>query len=280
MKSPFACLAAACLAASFAGADARAQETPRQRADCRGPLNIIHLDESLPRLAARIGQKEAVTIVALGSSSTAGSGASSADLTYPARLEAELKAHFPGVPIRVLNRGVGGEDVREMLDRLEHDVAAAKPDLVIWQLGTNAILRDNGIDPEQPLILEGLKRLAAMNADIVLLDPQYAPKVLKDPDAMPMVDLISEIAHQKHVNLFRRFALMRYWHETRGLPFDVFLSPDHFHMNDWSYACTARYLGAAIAEAVSLELAQPKTKIDAAHASAPAAIVPGQTAAR
>jgi hypothetical protein len=43
-------------------------------------------------------------------------------------------------------------------------------------------------------------------------------------------------------------------------------------MNDWSYLCTARYLGAAIAESVSLELASaPKTKIQTVHAAAPAA---------
>lgn len=272
LKNPFALLVAACLAASFAAADARAGETPRPRADCRGPADIVHLDEALPHLAARIAQKEAVTIIALGSSSTAGAGASSAAFTYPAQLEVELKAQFPGIPIRVLNRGVGGEDVKEMNERMERDVAAAKPDLVVWQLGTNAILRDNGIEPEQPLILEGLKQLAAMDTDVVLLDPQYAPKVLRDPDAYPMVDLISDIAHEKHVNLFRRFALMRYWHETNGIPFETFLSPDLLHMNDWSYLCTARYLGAAIAESVSLELASaPKTKIQTVHAAAPAA---------
>ncbi len=273
MKSPFACLAAVCLAASFAAVDARAQEAPRFRADCRAPTDIVHLDEALPHLAAHIALKEAVTIVALGSSSTAGAGASSIDFTYPARLEAELKARFPGVPIRVLNRGIGGEDVKEMVERMERDVAAAKPELVIWQLGTNAILRDNGIDPEQPLILDGLKRLASMNTDVVLLDPQYAPKVLKDPDVFPMVDLISDIAREKHINLFRRFALMRYWHETSGVPFETFLSPDQLHMNDWSYGCTARYLGAAIAEAVSIELAaQPNaTKTEVMHASAPLA---------
>jgi acyl-CoA thioesterase I len=281
LKRPFACVAVACLTASFAAANARAQETPRFRADCRAPADIVHLDEALPHLAARIAQKEAVTIVALGSSSTAGAGASSIDFTYPARLEAELKAHFPGVPIRVLNRGIGGEDVKEMIERLDHDVEAAKPDLVIWQLGTNAILRDNGVDPEQPLILEGLKRLASMNTDVVLLDPQYAPKVLKDPDAYPMVDLISDIAREQHINLFRRFALMRYWHETSGVPFETFLSPDLLHMNDWSYGCTARYLGAAITEAVSIELAaQPRTKIDTMHASAPAAVMSGRATER
>jgi len=281
LKRPFACLAATCLAASLAAVGARAEEKARVPSDCRAPADMVRLDETLPRLTSRIRQKEAVTIVALGSSSTAGAGASSVELTYPARLEAELKTRFPGVPIRVLNRGIGGEDVKEMLDRMERDVAGSKPELVIWQLGTNAILRDNGVDPEQPLILEGLKRLSSMNTDVVLLDPQYAPKVLKDPDAFPMVDLISDIAHEKHVNLFRRFALMRYWHETNGVPFETFLSPDLLHMNDWSYGCTARYLGTAIAEAVSTELAtQPKAKIEAMHASVPAATVSGQPTER
>jgi acyl-CoA thioesterase-1 len=278
LKRAFACVLAASLAVSFTAAAARAEEALRPRADCRAPADAARLDQALPHFAKRIAQKEAVTIVALGSSSTAGAGASSVESTYPARLEAELKARFPGVPIRVLNRGVGGEDVKEMDERMDRDVGTAKPDLVIWQLGTNAILRDDGIEPEQPLILDGLKRLAAMNTDIVLLDPQYAPKVLKDPDAFPMVDLIAAIAQEKHINLFRRFALMRYWHETNGIPFETFLSPDLLHMNDWSYACTARYLGAAIADSVSHEIAAlPKLNIETLHAAASSAATSGAT---
>lgn len=256
---------AAAAVAAFVAADARAQEAPRFRTDCKAPKDIVHLDEGLPQLALRIAQKEAVTIVAFGSSSTAGAGATSVDATYPARLEAELKLAFPNVPIRVINRGIGGEDAREMLERLDKDVAAAKPDLIVWQLGTNALLRSNGVDREQPLILEGIKRMRAAGADVVLMDPQYAPKVLKDPDAEPMVNLISDIADAQHVNVFRRFALMRYWRETSGVPFEMFLSPDLLHMNDFSYACTAHYLGAAIAEAVSFT----KKPSEAIHASAP-----------
>jgi len=258
----FACAAAA--VATFVATDARGQETSRFRADCKAPMNIVHLDEQLPRLAARIAQKETVTIVAFGSSSTAGAGASSPDATYPARLEVELKAAFPSVPIRVINRGVGGEDVAEMLVRFDRDITAAKPDLVLWQLGTNALLRDDGIDPEQPLIQEGLRRFKAADTDVVLIDPQYAPRVIKDPDAEPMVNLIADLARKNHVGLFRRFGLMRYWRETLGIPFEQFLSPDHLHMNDYSYGCTARYLGAAIVEAVH----ETKTRVEALQTSA------------
>jgi hypothetical protein len=44
---------------------------------------------------------------------------------------------------------------------------------------------------------------------------------------------------------------MRRWHETDGLPFDAFVTADGLHMNDWGYACMAKWLGVAIAEAAS-----------------------------
>ena len=64
-------------------------------------------------------------------------------MTYPSRLEVELKALLPGLPITVLNRGVNGEDAREMLARFDADVFAEKPDLVLWQVGSNSVLRDH-----------------------------------------------------------------------------------------------------------------------------------------
>jgi hypothetical protein len=55
--------------------------------------------------------------------------------------------------------------------------------------------------------------------------------------------------------LFHRFALMRAWHEKDGVPFEAFLSPDQLHMNDWGYACIAKLLGGAIAEAATRPIA-------------------------
>jgi hypothetical protein len=64
-----------------------------------------------------------------------------------------------------------------------------------------------------------------------------------------MVKLIATIAKEQHIALFHRFDMMRYWHHDMGMPFETFLSKDLLHMNDFSYACTAQYLGAAIAQA-------------------------------
>jgi lysophospholipase L1-like esterase len=151
----------------------------------------------------------------------------------------------------MLNRGVNGDDAADMLARLDTAVIAEKPDLVLWQVGTNSVLRDKAVLPHATLLHEGLMRLKATGADIVLIDPQYAPKVIAKPHAEGMVSLIEAAAKSEQVCLFHRFALMRRWHETERLPFDTFVSSDGLHMNDWSYACVAKWLGVAIAEAAT-----------------------------
>jgi lysophospholipase L1-like esterase len=263
--------AAVALFAAFAAGHAYADDAPPFRADCKAKATAALLDGSgLTHVAARIARNEPVTIVAFGSSSTVGVGASSVLATYPARLEAELKALFPGVAIRVVNRGISGEDVTEMLKRFDHDIIETKPDLVVWQLGTNAILRDNGIAPEQPLIMEGLARFKRSNADLVLMDPQYAPKVMRDPDAVPMVEMIEKIAHEQHIPLFHRHDMMRHWRDDLQMPYENFLSKDLLHMNDFSYGCTARYLAAAIADDVH----RMRASLEGVQASVPPPATP------
>jgi acyl-CoA thioesterase-1 len=53
------------------------------------------------------------------------------------------------------------------------------------------------------------------------------------------------------VDLFRRFDVMKRWHDDEHLAFSAFVSPDGLHMNDWSYACMAKGLAVAIADAAT-----------------------------
>jgi acyl-CoA thioesterase-1 len=226
-----------------------AHAEPVTQPACAPSAEYLRLSGALPRVAERILKREPVTIVAMGSSSTAGVGATSAEHNYPNQLEKRLKLLFPGIVFHVINRGMSGAVDRQMLARFEEDVHAAEPDLVLWQVGTNALLNSDGISKEGDVMRDGLRRLRAIGADVVLIDPQYAPKVLKDPDAEPMVDLIRTIAREEGVPVFRRWAQMKEWKENRQIPFETFLSPDLFHMNDWSYACWAEALSGAISSA-------------------------------
>jgi acyl-CoA thioesterase-1 len=205
----------------------------------------------LPHTARRLANGEPIKIVALGSSSTYGAGASTSAAAYPSRLAEELAKRFPGHEFTVLNRGVNGEEIPEMLARLDTAVIAEHPDLVLWQVGTNSVLRDRALEPHIALLHDGLARLKATGADVVLIDPQFAPRVIAKPTCEGMVSLIANTAKAEHVGVFHRFELMRHWHEAEHLPFETFVSPDGLHMNDWSYACLARALGMAIAEAAT-----------------------------
>ena len=220
-------------------------------AACKVVAAQDRLDYPLTRVSRHLESDRSIRIVALGSSSTAGAGASSPEAAYPSRLEAELTRHFLWNDITVVNHGANGEEAADMLARFDTSVVAEKPDLVIWQMGTNWVLRDRPLDPKATLLHEGLARLKAIRADVILIDPQFAPKVIAKADAEGMVAQIAATAKEQSVDLFRRFALMKRWHQTDHMPFDAFVSPDGVHMNDWSYGCLAKWLGTAIEEAAT-----------------------------
>jgi lysophospholipase L1-like esterase len=219
-------------------------------ADCAIPPEIAQFRLPLNRTAAAFAFGRPVKIVAFGSSSTEGAGASTNAASYPSRLAVELRRRFPGRQITVLNRGVGGQVTADMVARLGKDVVAEGPDLVLWQVGTNMLLHDRPMGPNGELIHQGIEQMKAVGADVVLIDPQYAPKVLAKPHARTAVGLIAAAAATDGVELFRRFDLMLHWREVVGLPFSAFLDPDGLHMNDWSYGCLAKALGIAVADAV------------------------------
>ena len=107
-------------------------------------------------------------------------------------------------------------------------------------------------------IREGLTKIRSTGADIVLIDPQFAPKVIVKPQAMPMVALIAGTAKRQYVDLFPRFDVMKRWYEVDHIAFKRFLSADGLHMNDWSYGCFAKSLGMAIAEAAQRPVVSTK----------------------
>jgi lysophospholipase L1-like esterase len=221
------------------------------RVPCLPPRGGVKSMGSLPRVAAKLASGQPVLIVAFGSSSTQGYGSSGPEFTYPNRLAAQLHRQYPSADITVVNRGKGGEDAPEMMNRLQVAVLDMKPDLVIWQVGTNAVLRN--LDPTETakLVEDGVARIQAAGADLVLVDPQYSPRVTEHPEsASRMVRLLGRVAELRHVGIFPRFAVMREWHDLQALPIDSFVIADGLHMNDWGYACFAQLLGDDIIQSV------------------------------
>lgn len=229
------CLALLPLAALAAG-----------RGSCTAPPGGVPIIAPLERFAARISEGGPLTIVAVGSSSTAGVGASGPEFNYPSRLEADLRASFPALDISVVNRGKGGEDAPEELARLSRDVVALHPDLAIWQVGTNAVLRRDDLVADGEWMREGVNLLKGSGIDVVLMDLQYAPRVIERPAHVAMEDLVAETADRARIGLFRRFALMRYWQSSPASEAPAMTGPDGLHMTDAGYGCLATQLSSAL----------------------------------
>jgi lysophospholipase L1-like esterase len=221
------------------------------RVPCLPPKGGYQKMGSLPHVANKLISGQPVLIVAFGSSSTQGYGSTSPEFTYPSRLAAQLKRAYPTADITVLNRGKGGEDAGEMMRRLQTEVIDMKPDLVIWQVGTNAVLRNLDQTEIAKLVEDGIGRLQAVGSDVVLVDPQYSPRVNEKAEgAGKMVKLLGRIAELRKVGIFPRFEVMRDWHEKQSIPVEEFVIADGLHMSDWGYACFAQLLGDDIIKSV------------------------------
>lgn len=215
---------------------------------------MMRLGATFAQLRDRITTGLPVTVVALGSSSTSGAGASAPKWGYPNRLAAELATLFPSARVRVLNKGIGGETTRQMVTRLDRDVLAHKPDLVIWQAGTNELLRrEKAVDYVQ-VLRDGVRKLKAAGVDVVLMDAQYAPSVIAQPRYAEFVTATSLIAKEEGIGLFSRFEIMRHWSRAGGDKAPRVLDPDGLHMNDLGYGCIAQLLAAAVADALESQV--------------------------
>jgi lysophospholipase L1-like esterase len=200
---------------------------------------------AVPGLHAAFAAGRPVTIVALGSSSTAGAGAASPAAAYPARLQALLRAALPGAPLRVVNRGIGGQDAADMVARIEWDVTVERPDLVIWQVGANGALRRADPDRFRTLVAAGIARLRAAGAEVVLMDNQRAPRIEAAPGHERFDTTLAELAREHRVSLFSRRRLMGDWAERGAAP-AAMLTGDGLHHNERGYACLAASLAEAL----------------------------------
>jgi lysophospholipase L1-like esterase len=214
---------------------------------CPSPF-ALDAEFRLSRTAKKLSRGEPIRILAIGSSSTQGIGASGPDRTYPARLDADLKQRWPKADVSVMNAGIGGETVPATLDRLERLLRTQAFDLVIWQLGTNDAVHGDNTDTFRALTLRGIAAVREAGADLVLLDPQYYPGIKDVPAYERFVSIVKQIGDEQHVPVFDRYSMMKTWRADSESTLLATLAQDRFHMNDKGYACLAEALTAEIGQ--------------------------------
>ena len=165
--------------------------------------------------------------------------------TYPAVLQAILARALPEAHVVVINRGIGGQDAPEELARLQSDVIAVRPQLVIWQVGANGAMRNADPAEFRRMVTQGVERMQAAGIDVVLMDNQHCPRVDATPEGVLLDSVLGQVAEATGANLFSRAALMEMW-TVEGAPAKQFISSDGLHHNDLGYRCIARALGGDI----------------------------------
>jgi lysophospholipase L1-like esterase len=208
------------------------------------PVVPIPFEHGLTYFAQSLTRGRA-KIVAIGSSSTIGHGNIK---PYPERLLSLLQVECSNAKITMVNQGIGGQEAPIELERFDTDVIAEKPDLVIWQVGTNAVWQSPTLIPPPPsfnkttgAIRDGLVKLRdETQADVILMDLQYVPAVLtpaKKDKAIEMVEAISQLARDARVNVFRRFTFMKGLHQVEQVSLDRMVDPEdehRLHDSDWA----------------------------------------------
>jgi acyl-CoA thioesterase I len=196
------------------------------------------------RAKLRAGQR--VTIVALGSSSTSGFGTFGPG--YPEVLQAELSRLHPSLHIDVINSGRILDTLGGMIARIDTDVLKNKPDLVVWQLGTNSVVWHGIASNAKQSLRKAIARLKKANAEVILMDLQDSPMVRARPARGAMEALIASAAREEAVGLFPRYRLMQRAHASGVGGLVAF---DGLHNSGDGYLCIGRALARMIDGGVS-----------------------------
>jgi acyl-CoA thioesterase-1 len=220
-----------------------------QMRDCRASRELLELGNTLDVARAAVVDRQELRIVAMGSSSTQGYGASNPQFAYPAQLKVKLEAAMPGISVQVFNKGIGGQDAEEMAARMRQDVRPERAHLVVWQVGTNSAIRRTPLDKFAQKLRDGIDIGKSLGANFVMMNLQYVPAVVSLPDEEQYAKVMADVAQEKRTGLFKRFEIMRSWYDD-GMPYAQFVTNDGLHLNDFGQKCIGKLLSQAILNVV------------------------------
>jgi lysophospholipase L1-like esterase len=109
---------------------------------------------------------------------------------YVALVRSLLVARYPGLGLQIVNRGIGGNTVRDLAARWERDVLLERPDWLSVKIGINDVWRAFGDQPfeavplpEYEATLRDLLSRAqdATGARLVLMEPYVIEPDRSDP---------------------------------------------------------------------------------------------------
>jgi acyl-CoA thioesterase I len=216
---------------------------------CAAPADLLEIDARLPHLAVRLRARLPLTIVAIGGASTRGAAAGRLDDAYPHRLQLALARGYPGSPVTVINKGVPRQTAEEMLARFPADVFAARPALVVWEVGITDAVRGTELEDFAAALQTGIDQLKKRAIDSLLVDMQFSQKTNAVIDFERYLDTVHRVGDLNEVYVFPRYALMRFWSEQHMFDLDEVSGGERVRLAADVYDCIGRRLAEAIGRA-------------------------------
>jgi acyl-CoA thioesterase I len=234
--------------ASVSGPQARpippAFSPPELSPQCDVPPSALAVPAPLPNVAKALAEHRTIHILAIGSASSASLGATAGVKSYPVQITDILETALKGVNVEIANRGVGGEVAQTSADRIRSEVALNKPDLVLWQLGTNDAL--SRVDPDQftETVKNTVDWLRASDVDVVLVGLQYTSRFAKDESYEAIRNALLKVATDEKILYVRRYDAMKFIAQTRANLH--LMANDNFHLSDLGTRCMAEHVARAM----------------------------------
>ena len=217
---------------------------PVMSIQCSLPEKEIAAPSPLQNTAAKLEKDHALKILAIGSSSTVGIGASDRMHNYPSQLEGILEKVWKDADVTVINRGISGEVAAATSERLKSEAARIRPDLILWQLGTNDALSHVRVEDFEETVRSTVRMLKQNKIDVVLVGLQYTPKFAHDDSYTAIRRSLNQIAEQEGLLYVRRYQAMEFIARTKANL--QYMADDNFHLNDLGYQCMAEHIAQAV----------------------------------
>ena len=149
-----------------------------------------------------------------------------------------------GVDVIVANRGVSGEVAAVTAERIKSEVTREKPDLLLWQLGTNDALVRVAPDEFENTVRSTIRWLKDNEIDVVLVGLQYSSRFSRDEEYFAIRNVLQRVATTENVAYVRRYDAMRFIAQNHANL--QMMSRDNFHLNDLGYQCMAEHIARAV----------------------------------
>ena len=206
---------------------------------CRSGAAQQPFQPVLSSAAKALKETGKLTLVAIGSSTTAGSGVSAEDKSYPAVLQDELRRRLPNADVNVVNKGVGGQSAYDMLLRMDSDVIEQKPSVVIWQTVVNDAISNVGEEKLAKILRKGIGKIQAAGIDMVMMDLPWLPREGRYPRYDDYRAVLKKTADEHGVSVFPRYAMMRDWARSKRFTPEELVGMNGTQTVEAGYRCLA-----------------------------------------